>query len=78
MLSRGHHTTIFTISMFMLLLLKDVLAKFIITCTLKDTLTTWLCLVDGYLTSPNDLVSFKIKHTIGSRVRFITKENTIN
>jgi hypothetical protein len=27
--------------MFMLLLLKDLLAKFIITCTLKDKLTTW-------------------------------------
>jgi hypothetical protein len=38
MLSRGHHTAIFLISMFMLLLLKDLLAKFIITCTLKDKL----------------------------------------
>jgi hypothetical protein len=45
MLSRGHHAAIFIISMFMLLLLKDLLAKFIITCTLKDKLTTWLCLV---------------------------------
>jgi hypothetical protein len=45
MFSRGHHTTIFIISKFMLLLLKDLLAKFIITCTLKDKLTTWLCLV---------------------------------
>jgi hypothetical protein len=48
---RGHHTAIFIISMFMLLLLKDLLAKFIITCTLKDKLTTWLCLVEGYLAS---------------------------
>jgi hypothetical protein len=40
MLSRGHHTAIFIISMSMLLLLKDLLAKFIITCTLKDKLTT--------------------------------------
>jgi hypothetical protein len=30
MLSRGHHTTIFIISMFMLLLLKVLLAKFIV------------------------------------------------
>jgi hypothetical protein len=40
MFSRGHHTTIFIISKFMLLLLKDLLAKLIITCTLKDKLTT--------------------------------------
>jgi hypothetical protein len=37
MLSRGHHTAIFIISMFMLLV------KFIVTYTLKDKLTTWLC-----------------------------------
>jgi hypothetical protein len=35
MLSRGHHTTIFIIPMSMLLLLKDLLAKFFVTCTLK-------------------------------------------
>jgi hypothetical protein len=51
MLSRGHHTAIFTVSMFMLLLLKDLLANLVITCTLKDKLTTWLCLVEGYLAS---------------------------
>jgi hypothetical protein len=78
MLSRGHYTTIFIISMFMLLLLKDLLAKFIVTCTLKDKLTTWLCLVEGYLASLHNLVSFKIEHTICSRVRCITKENTID
>jgi hypothetical protein len=78
MLSRGHHTAIFIISMFMLLLLKDLLTKFIITCTLKYKLTTWLCLVEGYLASLHDLVSFKIEHTICSRVRCITKENTID
>jgi hypothetical protein len=54
MLSRGHHTAIFIISMFMLLLLKDLLAKFITTCTLKDNLTMWLCLVEGYLASLHD------------------------
>jgi hypothetical protein len=78
MLSCGHHTSIFIISMFMLLLLKDLLAKFIITCTLKDKLTTWLCLVEGYLASLHDLVTFKVEHTICSKVRCITKENTIN
>jgi hypothetical protein len=78
MLSRGHHTAVFIVSMFMLLLLKDLLTKFIITCTIKDKLTTWLCLVEGYLASLHDLVSFKIEHTICSRVRSITKENTID
>jgi hypothetical protein len=78
MLSCGHHTAIFIISKFMLLLLKGFLAKFIITCTLKDKLTMWLCLVEGYLTSLHDLVSFKIEHTICSKMRCITKENTID
>jgi hypothetical protein len=78
MFSRGHHTTIFIVSMFMLIVLKDLLAKFIITCTLKDMLTMWLCIVEGYLASLQNLVSFKIEHTICSRVRCITKENTID
>jgi hypothetical protein len=60
MFSQGHHTAIFIVSMFMLLLLKDLLAKFIITCTLKDKVTTWLCLVEGYLASLHDLIGFKI------------------
>jgi hypothetical protein len=78
MLSQGHHSTIFMISIFMLDLLKDLLGKFIVTCTLKNKLTTWLCLVEGYLASLHDLVSLKIEHTICSRVRCITIENTID
>jgi hypothetical protein len=78
MFSRGHRTAIFIVSMLMLLLLKDLLAKLIITWTLKDKLTTWLCLVEGYLASLHDLVSFKIEHKIRSRMRCITKENTID
>jgi hypothetical protein len=78
MFSRRHHTTIFIVPMFMLFLLKDLLAKFIITYTLKDKVTTWLCLVEGYLASLHDLVSFNIEHTICSRMRCITKENTID
>jgi hypothetical protein len=74
MLIRGHHTTIFIMSMFMLLRLKDLLTKFIVTCTLKNKLTTWLCLVEGYLVSLHDLVSFKIEHTKCSRVRCITEK----
>jgi hypothetical protein len=60
--------------MFMLLLLKDLLAKFIITYTFKNK----MCLVEGYLPSFHSLVSFKIEHTICSRMRCITKENTID
>jgi hypothetical protein len=78
MLSRGNHTTILIISMSMLLILKDILSKFIITCTPKNKLTTWLCLVEGYLTSLHDLVSFKIERMIWSSMRCITKENTID
>jgi hypothetical protein len=78
MFSRGHHTAIFIVTKFMLLLLKDLLAKLIITYTLKDKLTTWLCLVEGYLASLHDLVSFKIEHTICFRVGCVTKENTID
>jgi hypothetical protein len=78
MFNRGHRTAIFIVSMFMLLLLKDLLARLIITCRLKDKLTTWLCLVEGYLASLHDLVSFKIEHMICSRMRCITKENTID
>jgi hypothetical protein len=78
MLSCGHHTAIFIISMFMLLLLNDLLAKFVVTCTLKDKLTTWLCLVEGYLASLHDLVSFKIEHTKCSRVRCVTKKYSID
>jgi hypothetical protein len=76
--NRGHHTTIFIISMFMLLILKNLLTKFVVTCTLKNKLTLWLCLIERYITSLHDLVSFKIKHTKCSRVRCVTKENTID
>jgi hypothetical protein len=78
MLSQRHHSAIFIISMFMLLLLKDLLAKFIVTCTLKNKLTMWMFLVEGYLASLHGLVSFKIEYTICSRARCITKENTID
>jgi hypothetical protein len=78
MLSHKHHTAIFIISMSMPLLPKDLLAKFIVTCTIKNKLTTWLCLAEGYLASLHDLVSLKIEYTICSRMRCITKENTID
>jgi hypothetical protein len=74
MLSRGNHTAIFIVSKFILLRLKDLLANLIITCTLKDKLTMWMCLIEGYFACLHDLVSFKIEHMICSRVRCITKE----
>jgi hypothetical protein len=63
--------------MFMLLL-KDLLAKFIVSYTIKDQRAMWLCLVEGNLTSLHDLVSFQVEHTKCSRVSSITNENTID
>jgi hypothetical protein len=37
--------------MFMLLLLKDLLTKFVISCTIKGQRATWLCLMEGTLAS---------------------------
>jgi hypothetical protein len=68
MFNRGHHTTIFIVSMFMLLLLKDLLAKFIITCTLKDKLSTWLCLIKGFrmdLPGPTTSVGTRTDYSVG-------------
>jgi hypothetical protein len=67
--------------MFMLLanlIITCTLKNKLTTCTLKNKLTTWLCLIEGYLANLHDLVSFKIEHMICSRMRCITKENTIN
>jgi hypothetical protein len=73
-----HYTTIITISMFLFLFLKDLLAKFIISCTIKDQRATWLCLVEGKLTSLQILVSFQVEHVECSKVSSIAKENTID
>jgi hypothetical protein len=54
------------ISSFVLLLFKEVLSHLLITC-----------LVEGYLASLHDFVSLMIKHSIGSRVVSISKENPI-
>jgi hypothetical protein len=53
---RGWSFTIITIilSSIILLILKDLLANFIIACTLKDTRIAWLCLVEGHLASLHD------------------------
>jgi hypothetical protein len=41
-------------SSIILLILKDLLANFIVTYTLKDRRSAWLCLVEGNLTSLHD------------------------
>jgi hypothetical protein len=48
--------TIVTIilSSIVILVLKGLLANFIITCTLKDRRIAWLCLVEGHLASLHD------------------------
>jgi hypothetical protein len=53
---RGWSFTIITIilSSIILVVLKDLLANFIITCTLKDIQIAWLCLIEGHLTSLRD------------------------
>jgi hypothetical protein len=52
----GWSFTIITIihSSIILLVLKDLLANFIITCTLKYKRIAWLCLVEGHLASFHD------------------------
>jgi hypothetical protein len=76
---RGWRFTIITISLssIILLILKDLLANFIITCTLKDRRSAWLCLVEGNLASLHDLVSIKVEHMKCSRMTSITQENPI-
>jgi hypothetical protein len=50
---RGWSFTII-LSSIILLVLNDLLAKFIITYTLKDRRNAWLCLVEGHLASLHD------------------------
>jgi hypothetical protein len=75
----GWSFTIITIvlSSFIFFILKDLLSNIIVTCTLNDRRAAWLGLVEGYLTSFHDLVSFKVEHTIFFRMIRITKENAI-
>jgi hypothetical protein len=65
------------ISIFILLLFKEVLSHLFITCTFKAKRGTWHCVVEGYLESLHDFVSLKVKHPIGSRMISISKENPI-
>jgi hypothetical protein len=76
---RGWSLTIVTIilSSVILLILKDLLANFFITSTLKDRRIAWLYLIEGNLASLHDLVSIKVEHMKCSRMSSITKENPI-
>jgi hypothetical protein len=65
------------ISIFILLLFKEILSHLLITCTFKAKRGTWHCLVEGYLANLHDFVSLKIKQSIGSRMVSISKENPI-
>jgi hypothetical protein len=47
-------TIIIILFSIILLVLKDLLANFVIICTLKDRRSTWLCLVQGHLTNLHD------------------------
>jgi hypothetical protein len=53
---RGWSFTIITIilSSIILLILKDLLANFVVTCTLKDRRIAWLGLFEGNLTNLHD------------------------
>jgi hypothetical protein len=76
---RGWSFTIIIIilSSIILLILKDLLANFIVTCTLKDRRIAWLCLVEGNLSSFHDYISVKVENTKCSRMTSITQENPI-
>jgi hypothetical protein len=41
-------------SSIILLIVKDLLANFAVTCTLKDRRIAWLCIVEGNLASLHD------------------------
>jgi hypothetical protein len=53
---RGWCFTIITIILFSIihLVLKDLIANFVVTCTLKDRRIAWLGLVEGNLASFHD------------------------
>jgi hypothetical protein len=53
---RGWSFTVITIilSSIILLVLKDLRANLIVTCTLKNRRTAWLGLIEGYLESFDD------------------------
>jgi hypothetical protein len=53
---RGWSFTIITIilSSIILLVLRDILSNFVVTCTLKYRRIAWLCLIKGDLASLHD------------------------
>jgi hypothetical protein len=76
---RGWSFTTVTIilSSIILLVLEDLLANFVITCTLKDRRIAWLCFIEGHLASLHDKVSIKVENMECLRMTSITQENPI-
>ena len=75
--SQRRDTTITLKGLRLILILKDVLAKLIITCTLQISRPRRSGLVEGYITSFDDPVSLKNKNMIASRLKSIAKKNAI-
>jgi hypothetical protein len=55
------------LSSIILLVLKDLLANFIITCTLKDRRIAWLCLIEGHLASLHEWITLGARPCISSK-----------
>src|SRR6185312_2419428 len=66
-----------TLRGFFLLIFKDGGAELIISCNLKDRRVARCSLVESDFTSLSDDVSINNQHTVSSRVRSITDENTV-
>jgi hypothetical protein len=56
------------LSSIILLILKDLLANFVVTYTLNDRRAGWLGFFEGDLASFHDKVSMKVEDTICSRM----------
>ena len=69
--SRRRNITITLKGFRLILILEDVLAKLIVTCTLHRSRQGRSGLVEGYITSFDDPVSLKNKNTIASRLKSI-------
>ena len=75
--SRWSQLGITPIGIFLLLLHQNAFTKLILTCTLKDRSCTRYGFIECDLTGLHDMVSFKVKYTISSRMRSITKKYPI-
>jgi hypothetical protein len=71
--SRWSQLRITPIDIFLLFLHKNVVTKLILNCTLKDRSCTRYGFIDCDLTGLHNMVIFKVKYAISSRMRSITK-----